>query len=173
LTACILGAPSDNFNYSSIFCLDNVQDAVYYLTSDDRNLSMSDLTGGGAYLLVIADVYLPPRRSFPSGPPRYSTSVRRPRLVAAEVQARRLEGKQEQAPMTTTKRPSDRSCLRFAGLLGHPFVVVCDDGDGGRRTSCECTNISSARRFAAEDAAKGRNPTIYCKADDGTWNPTE
>ena len=61
-----------------------------------------------------------------------------------------------------TRLPSvtvnDTEALRYAGALGHPFAVTCDDDDAGnRRTLGECNDAETARKWAAEATRNGVN----------------
>ena len=44
----------------------------------------------------------------------------------------------------------DMELLRYAGIMGHPIAVVCDDGNGGRRLYGECSDLPTARKWALE-----------------------
>lgn len=66
---------------------------------------------------------------------------------------------------------SDEMVLRFAGVLGHSVVVVRGK-DGERSAGFQTDNIRSARAYAAEQADKGNNPTIYRRAGK-TWKRAE
>ena len=43
------------------------------------------------------------------------------------------------------------SCLDYAGILGHPFVVVDSAKD---RVTGECNDLETARKWAAEEAGR-------------------
>lgn len=51
---------------------------------------------------------------------------------------------------------NDTEALRYAGMLGHPFAVTCDQDDAGnRRVLGECNDAATARKWAAEAKRHG------------------
>ena len=67
---------------------------------------------------------------------------------------------------------ADKQALRFAGFLGHPFVVLVDSKPPhpARTAGMECSWIKDARQYA-DDESIG-NPTIYRRTASG-WKPTK
>jgi hypothetical protein len=60
----------------------------------------------------------------------------------------------------------DLSALRFAGFLGHQYVVVTD-GVAGRSCSAEVNTLDQAERYARRN--ESGNPFIYRQIKRGVW----
>lgn len=65
--------------------------------------------------------------------------------------------------------PLDASALLYAGWLGHSFVIIADDGKGGRRCPYQCNDVGAAHRYAREHAAE--HCATYEQIRKGEWRP--
>ena len=64
----------------------------------------------------------------------------------------------------------DAEVLRWCGALGHTFVLVIDDGTGGRRCALESCDRKSSVRHAREEY-RGARPALYNQVAVGKWKP--
>lgn len=64
---------------------------------------------------------------------------------------------------------NDETALKYAGALGHIFVVV-RGADGARSAGMETMSLKDARDYAAKEAGAS-NPAIYRKTAKG-WKRT-
>ena len=71
--------------------------------------------------------------------------------------------------MATKPKPlADAETLRWAGFLGHTYVVIGDRGPGERGTRLETCDRKSAINAAINEYA-GENPRVYNQYKAGKW----
>lgn len=62
---------------------------------------------------------------------------------------------------------ADVEALRWVGMLGHTFVVLTDDGKGGRRCPMETCDRASALAEAAKRV--NESPAVYQQIKAAKW----
>lgn len=53
--------------------------------------------------------------------------------------------------------------------MGHPFVLLVDDAERGRRCAAELNSRSSAKTLASSESYVAKSPAVYQQVKAGAW----